>query len=254
MTFKRLRIVVLLLVLAIAGGTTYYQRMAVARWDRPLSIEIYPINGDGSPAVAQYIASLRSTAFADIPAFINREAARYGITVAPLTLVGLNPEIKAHPPTPPANGQTLKVVLWSLQLRWYVFRHARSFAPTTARLFVLYHTPREQVALPHSLGLRKGMVGVVHAFADETQEAGNNIVIAHEVLHTLGASDKYGHNNQPQFPDGYGEPQREPLYPQTVAEIMAGRLAIGPEEARAADSLEVCTVGTLTAREIGWVK
>ncbi len=51
--------------------------------------------------------------------------------------------------------------------------------------------PERTTAVPHSLGLQAGLLGVVYAFADETLDAPNNVVIAHEVLHTLGATDKY---------------------------------------------------------------
>ena len=55
----------------------------------------------------------------------------------------------------------------------------------------------------------------------------NNVVIAHEILHTLGASDKYDPATRaPLFPIGYAEPEREPRFPQEFAEIMAGRYAM----------------------------
>jgi hypothetical protein len=72
---------------------------------------------------------------------------------------------------------------------------------------------------------------VVHAFASEKMAARNNVVIAHEMLHTLGASDKYDlSNGQPIFPDGYGDAQQQPLLPQQLAEIMGGRIAISETE------------------------
>ena len=56
------------------------------------------------------------------------------------------------------------------------------------------------------------------------------MVIAHEFLHTVGATDKYDPaTEQPQFPDGYGEPQRVPLVPTGEAEIMAGRRMLEPD-------------------------
>jgi hypothetical protein len=69
----------------------------------------------------------------------------------------------------------------------------------------------------------------------------------------LGATDKYDPaTNQPIFPDGYGEPDRQPLHPQGVAEIMAGRIAVSEEEAEMPDSLVNAVIGEKTAREIGW--
>jgi hypothetical protein len=68
---------------------------------------------------------------------------------------------------------------------------------------------------------------VVNAFADSDHEGSNNVVIAHELLHTLGATDKYDPiGNQPLYPDGYANPQASPRLPQRRAEIMAGRIPI----------------------------
>ena len=91
----------------------------------------------------------------------------------------------------------------------------------------IYHDPSFTQAVPHSVGMQKGLVGVVHAFADAAMTRTNNVVIAHEILHTLGATDKYDPQSlAPLFPIGYAEPERKPLYPQSFAEIMAGRYAV----------------------------
>ncbi len=91
-------------------------------------------------------------------------------------------------------------------------------------MFVLYHDPALTPQVPHSLGLTKGLIGVVYAFAAPEMDGENDVVIAHELLHTVGASDKYlPGTDAPRFPDGYGDPDQVPLYPQQFAEIMAGR-------------------------------
>lgn len=77
----------------------------------------------------------------------------------------------------------------------------------------------------------------------------------HELLHTLGATDKYDlRNNQPLFPDGYAEPHLKPTLPQRKAEIMGGRVAITQFVSKIPSGLMQTVVGTKTAREIGWVK
>ena len=82
-------------------------------------------------------------------------------------------------------------------------------------MFVLYHDPAVTPTVPHSLGLTKGFIGVVYAFAAPVMNGENNVVIAHELLHTVGATDKYDPaNDAPRFPDGYGDPDQRPLYPQ----------------------------------------
>jgi hypothetical protein len=83
----------------------------------------------------------------------------------------------------------------------------------------------------------------------------NNVVIAHEILHTLGASDKYDPVTlAPLFPAGYAEPERKPLFPQDLTEIMAGRRAVDSAHFEMPDSLTDVRVGSVTALEIRWVR
>ena len=80
------------------------------------------------------------------------------------------------------------------------------------------------------------------------------MVIAHEFLHTLGASDKYdpGHR-APLFPAASGDPDQLPRYPQATAEIMAGRRALSATEFEMPASLaKPVVVGPDTAHEIRW--
>jgi hypothetical protein len=75
------------------------------------------------------------------------------------------------------------------------------------------------------------------------------------LLHTLGATDKYDRGSlQPLAPDGLGDPEQQPRYPQDFAEIMAGRIALSPTRAEIPEDLDRVTVGTATAREIGWLR
>jgi hypothetical protein len=80
-------------------------------------------------------------------------------------------------------------------------------------------------------------------------------VIAHELLHTLGATDKYDlRTNQPTQPDGYAEPDLQPLYPQSFGELMGGRIPVSSTESTMPESLQQVIVGAKTAGEIGWRK
>jgi hypothetical protein len=81
----------------------------------------------------------------------------------------------------------------------------------------------------------------------------NDVVIAHELLHTVGATDKYEPGNDaPRFPDGYGDPQQVPLYPQHSAELMAGRRMLSADRWQQAADLDEVVVGPATAQEIRW--
>ncbi len=81
------------------------------------------------------------------------------------------------------------------------------------------------------------------------------LVIAHELLHTLGATDKYEPaDDAPRFPDGYGDPRQTPLYPQQRAELMAGRRMISATQWEQPSGLDQAVIGPATALEIRWVR
>ncbi|NIO43671.1 MAG: hypothetical protein GTO41_28055 [Burkholderiales bacterium] len=83
--------------------------------------------------------------------------------------------------------------------------------------------------------------------------AENNIIITHELLHTLGATDKYDlATNQPLYPAGYAEPDIRPLYPQQFSEIMGGRIPVSQVRSVPPQTLDAVLVGPQTAAEIGW--
>lgn len=238
------------MILLVVGGMTLGERLWVRSWARPLKVAIYPIAMD--PAVHNYVAQLQTLDFEDIGRFLAREAPRWGRNSLPAPQIVLMPPIVYPPPLPSVQGK-LETIQWSLRLRWYAFRNTPFWSNLGGvRLFVLYHPLQFDRALPHSHGLQKGMLGVVHVFASTSQQAQNNFVIAHELLHTLGAQDKYDAHNQPIVPVGLADPNAQPLYPQYKAEIMGGRTAIGAERSEMPKGLDEAVIGYATAAEIGW--
>ena len=254
MSFKYVRILILLTVLGAIAGANWYQRHVLRSWQGPLAVHIYPINGDGGQVAADYIAQLSAEDFADLDAFFAREGRRYGTDLPRYLDVALKPPLAVQPPAPPPDGHPWDVMVWSLKLRYWVYKHTPDYrlGTTTVRLFVLYYEGEDDQALKHSLGLQRGLIGIVHAYALPRQTKQNNVVIAHELLHTLGATDKYGVHGLPLPPFGVADPYREPLYPQDRAEIMGGRIALSPTEAVMPASLADCVLGPLSAVEIGW--
>lgn len=254
MSFRGIRIALLLALLALAAGMTYWERVAVTQWMRPLEVVVYPVNGDASSATDDYLAQLEPGRFQEIRTFIEKQSERYAGKQRRVAAIRLGREIREIPPTPPSGTRgVLDSLLWSLKLRYYAFRHTPFFASLgQVRLFVAYHQGEEGKPLQHSLGLRKGLIGVVHVFARQQQDAQNNVVITHELLHTLGASDKYDAQGMPLYPEGFADPGDAPHYPQKLAEIMAGRIARSPEHALIPASLDDCAVGYRTAYEINW--
>lgn len=252
MSFRRFRILILLGLLVAAASLTWLEQWMVRSWQGPLDVQVYPINGDGSAQAAATIAALDAGDFAEINTFLEREIARYGAPVTPAIQVTLAPPISEVPPAPPRGGNVLQTMAWSLKLRWWVYRQSGTLLPQlgTVKLFLLYHAAQDGVALEHSLGLQKGLIGVIHVFADSKQRRQNAIVIAHELLHTLGASDKYAEGNWPIYPDGYAEPELPQSVPRRQAEIMAGRHIDAAGKLVMPESLEQCVIGPATAREI----
>lgn len=254
--FKAIRITVLSVILIIVGMDTWLTRLRATGWDHPLRVVVYPINGDGSGAAAQYIAKLTAAQFADIEHTVKEQALHYGVAVDEPMDIALAEPVNAIPPLPPRDGNMLKIVWWSLKLRLWASRmdHYDGPAPEV-RAFTLYYDPATHPILEHSTGLEKGMIGVIKLFASDKMAAENNIVMLHELLHTLGATDKYDlRTDQPIYPDGYAEPELQPRLPQKKAEIMAGRIPLTGTRAEIPDSLADVVVGPATAREIGWIK
>lgn len=250
--WRRIRIAILLLVLFVVAAGTWSDRQRTTDWDETLWVGVFPVNADGRPATGAYIAALEREQFAGIEEFLSREAAEYGLPLAQPVKVVLYPQVAGTPPRlDPGTGVPGRI-WWSLKLRWYTWRQAGG-TPADIRIFVLYHDPETTSAVPHSLGLQAGLLGVVYAYADEALDQPNNVVIAHEVLHTVGATDKYeAASNLPVFPAGYAEPDAEPLFPQELAEVMAGRIPVSDDEAVMPDSLGDVVIGPETAAEIRW--
>lgn len=251
--FKAIRITILLLLLVLAAGHTWLTRLRSTSWEVPLEAVVYPINADGSDGTASYIAALGREDFQPVADFVTREGRRYGLQLANPLTIELAGEVASLPPPPPATGNLLAIMFWSLRLRWWAWRVDNYQGPGDIKLFVLYFDPARRKQLDHSLGLEKGQLGVVKAFADRRDAPGNNVVLAHELLHTLGASDKYDlATGLPLFPDGYAEPARQPRYPQERAEIMGAVVAVAEDQYAMPGGLGQVVVGELTAREIGW--
>jgi hypothetical protein len=253
--FRKFRILVLLIILFLVAAGTYLTQLRTTDWDRPLTVAIYPINGDGSAVSRDYINELSLDTFQNIETFFVDEAEHYGLLLKhPVELV-MGPVLTEIPPEPPKDRNILGVMWWSLKIRFWSRGVGSDYGPPAdIRIFVLYNDPDINSSLAHSLGLQKGLLGVVHAYSSWHQAGNNNMVIAHELLHTLGATDKYDlQTNQPIFPIGYAEPDKDPVLPQEFAEIMAGRVPLLKGNAEQPANLGSVLVGEYTAREIRWI-
>ena len=252
---KKLRILFLLGILLTVGLNAWRAQSRATEWRNTLFVSVYPINADGSRTSEAYIRTLSDESFEGIENFIAEEAQHHGISTTRLVDFSLAPAISVLPPELDAQGSALDNILWSLRLRHWAW----SETPDTRlkphiRLYVLYHDPEIRQVLPHSRGLQKGQIGIIHAFANRRMQGSNAFVIAHEFLHTLGATDKYDlSTTQPIWPDGYAEPRRTPRLPQRYAEVMGGRIPLTESSAEIPAGFHQAMIGEATAREIGWI-
>jgi hypothetical protein len=249
--WKKIRITILLLILATVALDAWRAHRAVTDWRDTLHVAVYPINGDGSAEAAHTIARLGDGSFADVQAFIESEAQRYGVATLKPVSIRVQPMLSSLPPQAPKGAGMFGAIVWSLELRFWAWRQPVSSPRAHVRLFVSYYGARTE-RVPNSHGLQQGQIGLVNLYARNDMARDNQVVLAHELLHTLGATDKYDPASlQPRFPDGYAEPGANPRLPQRFCELMAGRIPLGADQAEQPRSLDQCLIGALTAKEIG---
>jgi len=251
--FKAIRITILLLILFVVSVSTWLTQARSTDWNDSLWVKIYPVNGDSSVQSRDYIDGLELEDFIDVEAFLSREAERFGHTIRRPVRMELGSEIREQPPVMSSEPNMLDIMLWSLRMRWWAasVTAGQDSPDPDVRIFVRYHAPRERIVLENSVGLQKGMVGVVNAYAGRRNAGSNNVVIAHEFLHTLGATDKYDPaTGVPLYPAGFAEPDRKPKFPQRNAEIMGGRIPLAEDDAVIPKSLKYVIIGPQTAQEI----
>ncbi|NSL55517.1 zinc metalloprotease [Uliginosibacterium aquaticum] len=250
--WKKLRIAILLFILATVGLNAWRAHAQTRDWSKTLQVSIFPLNGDGSPAAAARIARLQEEDFKDIEAFFTEQAQAHGVSNPRPLRVSLQPALSALPPAAPMQRSGLDVLLWSLKLRYWAWQQPDGVPRAHVRAFVIFwDSDANGGRVPDSHGLAKGQIAISNVHSTRAMQHSNNVVIAHEILHTMGATDKYGPDLRPQYPAGFAEPDANPRYPQRLCEIMAGRTPVSETELEIPRSLAECLIGPLTAQEVG---
>jgi len=253
--WRTLRISVLFILLATVIQQNYFDR-ADLRWKDNFYVAVYPVNADTSPEATEYIKTLTREDFEPMANYFADESARFNLGMRRPIEVQLGQEVTEVPPEPPANDNILSTIFWSLRFRWFAWQNSPTVSvKPDIRLFLLYYNPNENLVLKHSTALNKGRIGRVNLFADKKYAKQNLVVLAHELLHTLNATDKYDlKTGLPIYPEGFADADKSPLYPQDFAELMGGRVLINETRAEIPKSLANTLIGESTAREIGWLK
>lgn len=254
--FRRLRIAILLFVLATVAVSAWQSQRKVSSWKSTLYVAIYPINADSSAASQKQIEALQQSDADTVGAYFDEQGKKYGLSALYPVRVTLGPTVRTVPPELPDSGGMLNAISWSLRMRYWAWRNTpRTSIKPDVRMYLLYVDPATHNTVPDSVGLAKGRLGLAYLFASRDMQGSNMVVATHELLHTLGATDKYDPaSNMPIFPEGYADPQRSPTLPQDAAEIMAGRIPVDSAHATTPVNLAETVIGAKTAREIGWIK
>lgn len=225
-------------------------------WDRPLSVAIVLVRR--GPLDSEAVEAFR----ARIPALEARlvdECHRYRpATVHPFVFTFFGP-IDAPENLPQMTGSGLFA---SARESWALWRWT-SLADREAGLDASHYDSRVYVVARSPLNTERemvegeseegGRVGTVEVELDASMADFALFVTTHELLHTLGASDKYDATGKTLIPSGLAEPDRAPVFPQRLAEVMARNRPVDAATERPPTSLDELGVGPVTATEIGWL-
>jgi hypothetical protein len=221
-------------------------------WTKPLVVAIYPA---AAGIDAAQLNALSVDRYGRIERFLNQRAREFGLPADKAVEIRTGRPIERPPGLPPQNDSGAARLLWALELRWWYWRLDSQGLDPDVIVVTRYGPVSEDPRFLHSIGMPNPRLALVNLTAHPDLAERNNVIIAHEILHTLGANDRYrpgtGH---PDFPSGYARPRQQPLYPQANAEIMGGRIPLSATLARQPRSLDETTLGPITAAEIGWIE
>jgi len=258
--FFQVRVTLLLIVLAgvlLWAGNDWWRRRERKTWRHPLRVALVLVVREPLPAEATDALTSRAL---DLERRLNEELARHaGPSARGFSIVVMGP-VPATTVVPLIGEQDfMGLVRHSFALwRWTrdVDRRANvAWRGYDSRIYLVTQPAHsEQPAFVEGESEDGGRVGV--ALADIRPDTVDFalFVAAHELFHTLGASDKYDAQGRAKLTEGFAEPDKQPLYPQRGAELMARNVPISPTSERPPEKLSELFVGRETAREVGWLK
>ncbi len=231
--------------------------LRATRWDRPLSVRVIPVAGNSkNEAVNNYIQTLDQHYFSDLVRFFKVESKHHTLPfLTPYTFTWGAP-ITQRPPLYDSTSTLLGNFIYSLRLRAYHLKNRllNRYSEDIIVYAVFYPVEQRPEKKFTSTAVAKAMICIDHLFIEEKYSAHNNLVLAHELLHLSGATDKYRlSDRQPIYPSGYAQPNKQPLHPQTSALLMAGVIALSPTLITYPKTMNQVTISDITAEEIGWI-
>jgi hypothetical protein len=257
--FFKARVTVLLSVLfcvVVWAGHDIWSRRARKEWKRTLEIGVVIVQVDHLDEEA--VSRVRDR----LPALEARLAAemnRYRPGAPrPFHFILLGPVAGVEPPIAP--GESFFEVARHTYDLWQYRRDldARAHVITGAfdsRIYLAAKGPvSERRQTIEGESEENGRIGTVTVELNGEMADLALAVVTHEVLHTLGASDKYDVDGHALVPLGFAEPDRVPRYPQRFVEVMARGRPVAPGVEKPPASLDEIAIGKVTATEIGWIE
>ena len=201
--WRKLRVAILLLILATVVQKIWLEKNDLD-WKDNFYVAVYPVNADGSAKVSAYLQTLTRSDFEPIAEYFVEQAAQYKLGLRRPIELQLGALVNEIPPAPPHDNSVLSTIIWSLKFKYFAWRNSPKVNVKPAiRLYLLYYDPVTHPVLSHSTALNKGRIGRVNLFGDADYAKQNLVIVAHELLHTLNATDKYDLNNTlPIYPNG----------------------------------------------------
>jgi hypothetical protein len=165
-------------------------------------------------------------------------------------------DAREGPPTTEGDGwfaaaeETWALWRWTSRLDTSAHLDSASF---DSRIYVAAKAPvSEERAMVEGESEEGGRIGAVEVELDASMVDLALFVAAHELFHTLGASDQYDATGHTLIPGGLADPTRVPPLPQAFAEVMARNRPVGPGVEVPPETLDELAVGLETANAIGW--
>lgn len=256
--FFRIRVAVLLFVLFVVvlyAIRDIRSRGARKDWDHTLDVAIVLLrDGNVDPAALESVRE-RAPALADR---LNAEMRRYRTVGPPPFRFHVKGPIDGVRPPPAAAGDgVVDLAKGSAALAtWLGEVDPRAGVVPDhydTRIYVTVRPgdPRSR-SMFEGMSEENGRVGLVSVELDATMVDTTLFVVAHELMHTLGATDRYDASGHTLIPAGLPEPDRSPLYPQRFAEVMARNRVVAAGREVVPETIGELAVGSDTAKEIGW--
>ena len=261
-TITPLSVVLFLILITVMTNMAYTLHHA-RQWETTKSVVVIPFPADADDLeTKRYIDKLDGAYFKPVVDFFDRETRRYGLANHRPYRFRWQRVARASPPMLRNDAGMAATVWYSWSMRvytWYI-RVTQHIADHVI-VYAMFRQTRKHTADSTGLveeyaskSLDKFSVCFINLSTDRGLQVKDRFVLAHELLHLSGATDKYDvATGEPSFPQGYADPEKQPLYPQTTGLLMAMAIPFSPEYSALPKTMQEISIGALTAKEINWL-